>query len=165
MYAYDPEVVHKLIRIVAPKIKTNGVEILNDLQPTLESLFAMRAVNVQLGYGLSWVSFERCCTYSAAKIHLDEDELLRRYLNTNGRAGEFVQFKKFVEALKESFGNTDSRHHIRGHDFVDVLTWYLRQRPSCRHLTTDSVRQVLYSGVSSHRLLTESLFMKLLQSM
>ena len=146
MYAYQREVVQKFVRIVAPKIKKDGDQILNDLEPTLETLSAMRVANLQLGYGLSWVSFERCCTYQEAKIHLDEEELLCRYLNTNGRPSQFMRFKKLTESLKASFGGADPRHHIRGHDFVDVLTWYLRQRPSCRHLTVDSVRQALYGA-------------------
>jgi hypothetical protein len=56
----------------------------------------------------------------------------------------------------------DIRCRIRGHDFVRVLTWYLRAVEKYKHLNDDSVRQMLYIALLSEELASLPMFAAIL---
>jgi hypothetical protein len=164
MYAFRPESVQKLLRIVAPSLSYSGVDVLSALAGMLVFLFAARAAARALGWGLSWISFERVAKTDGARIVFDDREFLERYLNTKGRRAQEAQFRAKMDELRARF-REDPRFNIRGHDFIEALTWYLRKQSarSCRHLTSKVTHHVLFAELGLAELLKEQLFQSLLR--
>jgi hypothetical protein len=75
------------------------------------------------------------------------------------------QVEKFNARLAEiqSLLSSDVRCRIRGHDFIRILTWYLRMVEKCKYLNVDSVRQMLYVTIRSDDLARQPMFSSLRQ--
>ncbi len=100
------------------------------MEPLLRALFAIRAANIVLGLGLKWLdSFGDSCSFVGNTIQFDEDDFITRYLNKNAEMGKNALFRKTLVSLKTKVG-TERRLFIRGHDFIYVLSWYLRKSTS-----------------------------------
>lgn len=162
MYAFTPTVVDKLIRLLAPRIQTTGSEALDRIQDTLQTFFALRLANKLLQFGLTWVDTEKCTVLTQGYPAFDIAEYSRRYLNTKGKRKDEETFNAQVIDIRNKF-LSDVRCQIRGHDFVEMLTWYLRRRAqSCRRLTADSVKTLLLIQLSAQNLQQENMFRTLL---
>jgi hypothetical protein len=164
MYAFKPAILQKLLRIVAPNAGLLGEDVMQRLVALLELLFSIRLANQILGFGLGWISFDRVMKLKGDSIEFDDKEFLTRYLNTRGKGGSRRRLEEEVQQIRSMFDG-DCRRQIRGHDFVDVLTWYLRKRSprACRMLTAEAVRQVLYAQLTTEDLGKETLFRSLLE--
>ena len=162
MYAYDPTVVDKFLRIVAPRFKATGTEVLERIQGTLQSLFALRIANQELMYGLAWVKIEKCITLKTGVIAFNVDEYSQRYLNTRGKRKHIGAFMAKLAEVQSRLV-PDIRSRIRGHDFIDLLTWYLSKNArSCKTLTAAWLRNMLLIQLPVELLDRENLFKVLL---
>jgi hypothetical protein len=144
LYAFSEETVHKVLLTVAPTTSSTGERLLRDLSPHLQFLFSVRAVNFDLGFKLAWIeTIEKFFSIHEGRVKFDETEFMRRYM-WDRLPGE--QVDKFNARLTEieSLLSSDIRCRIRGHDFIKILTWYLRRVEGCRRLNEESILQMLY---------------------
>src|SRR5258708_8021075 len=73
MYAYNAEALSNLLSAVAPALEPTSEQILEQLTPLLQSLFAIRAANIKLGLNMRWLSsFSDDCKINGSAIVFDE---------------------------------------------------------------------------------------------
>jgi len=163
MYAASPGLVQKLVRIVAPSLNCSGELVLAAISDVLQLLFSMRATSHHLRFGLHWISFEKLFTLDGSRLNFDDEEFLARYLNTKGKRKEAARFEETMAELRGRFRD-DARFQMRGHDFLEVLTWYLKKQSvrSCRDLTDEMTRRILFAQLTAEELLQNVLFRGLL---
>ncbi|MEI9967625.1 MAG: hypothetical protein WDM87_02980 [Terracidiphilus sp.] len=164
MYAFRPELITKLLHIAAPNVRCSGEEVLTAMTHVLESLFAFRGANCRLKWGLSWIRFDKDLRFTGATIVFDEARFVQKYLNTKGRTRDLAAFQSEVANVRTSFG-ADHRLQIRGHDFTELLTIYLRKVAyrSFQDLTENQLRDNLFSQLQIADLASEPLFINLIQ--
>ena len=130
MYAYDAYALRNLLAAVAPALEGVAEKIIEGIKPLLQSLFAIRATNISLGFNLSWLSsFSYSCTLNEESIEFDEEDFIHRYLSKNSRVSQRDKFDAELGRLKSQVSG-EVRLFIRGHDFIQALSWYLRERAS-----------------------------------
>jgi hypothetical protein len=162
LYAYWDETVHTVLLMVSPRTSSSGSGLLNDLASPLQFLFTVRATNVDLQFGLTWIeSIDKFFSISGRRIWFDENEFKRRYLTMRLTAEKLQQFEARLREI-QSILCSDARFRIRGNDFIKLLTWYLRKSERCRHLNEDSVRQMLYVTLRPEDLARQPMFSSLL---
>jgi hypothetical protein len=162
LYAFSAEAVHDLLSVVSPKTTANGSSLLSDLTPALQFLFAVRATNFDLQFGLVWIeSLERFFSVQKNTIQFDEAEFRKRFLEVRLPVEKLTQFETRLTEIR-SKACSDVRRAIRGHDFVHLFGWFLRKNEKCHHLNDHSVRQMLYLRVRPEDLAKEPMFSSLL---
>lgn len=164
LYAFRADLITKMIRIASPKLRLKGESILKNLTPTLEALFSIRVANHSLKWGLIWAPPEKQCACRDGEITFDEDTFIKKYLNTKGKRKNEAEFRDTLTRLRQAFGQ-DHRRQIRGHDFIELLLWYLKMRSNraYQRLTTDAVLHILFSQLRTQELAAEPLFIELLR--
>ena len=164
MYAFRSDLITKLLRVAAPSFPCSGEEVLTAMTGVLESLFGLRAANYRLKWGLKWIRLDKDLKFKDRAIEFDEASFVQKYLNTKGRTRYLEAFQNEVANVRASFG-PDHRLQIRGHDFTELLTDYLRKAAysSFKDLTENQLRNNLFSQLQIAGLISEPLFVKLLQ--
>ena len=161
LYAFSHELVHSVLLIVSPKTSATGQSMLGDFAGPLQFLFSVRIVNFSLQMRLAWIdAIDKFFCVQNGRIDFDQGEFLKRYLLD--RVSTILADKFQTELARvQSLLSSDIRCRIRGHDFVRVLTWYLRTTEKCKHLTEDSVRQLLYVAIRVDELAAQPMFSSL----
>lgn len=127
MYAFNGSALDNLLNAIAPRLGKTGDLVLRELEQLLRRLFLLRATNVSLALNMKWLpSFDGSCKLKNDSIEFDEEDFISRYLNKNNLLSERDKFTtKLAELTSKATG--DVRLFVRGHDFVHVLSWYLRE--------------------------------------
>jgi hypothetical protein len=130
MYAFNANALNNLLNAIAPAIGKTGEAVLKELEPLLRRLFLIRAANIGLALNMKWLSsFDNSCTLKNGEIRFDEEDFIKRYLNKNALLSQKDGFIKILAELTAK-AKGDVRLFVRGHDFVHVLSWYLREQVS-----------------------------------
>lgn len=124
MYLFTAEALDKFFR-VALRVDLRGEEAVEVLGPALRELFCLRAASIRLGWGLSWISPTRCMELQGELVAFNREEYLVRYLRS--RLPERETFESVVDALRNELGR-DPRKSGRGHDFIEILGWFVKSR-------------------------------------
>lgn len=164
MYAFEPGILDDMLAAVAPNLNKTGNEVLDELEPVLRRLFLIRAANIILKLNLRWLpTFHESCTITEKKIAFDEEDFIRRYLGKNAKLDDMAKFRDEITVL-ERLMEGDRRLFIRGHDFVDALSWYLREHASkSSPLHRREIVDVLVlTHIDRHKLQKSGFFKKLI---
>jgi hypothetical protein len=165
MYAYSADTLRNLLSAIAPALEESGARILNEIQPLLQALFLIRAANISLGLNLRWLSsFHDSCVLKNGSIQFDQENFIDRYLSKNASLSKKEQFTSEVARLSSEIKG-EPRLFIRGHDFVEVLSWYLREHSSRTSLNyrPEVLGQLLLAHVNHSTLATTVVFQNLLK--
>jgi hypothetical protein len=158
LYAFSDEAVHGLLLMVAPKTSFTGTGLIRDFSGPLQFLFSVRAVNFNLQFGLAWIEgIEKFFNVQKGRVEFDEGEFMKRYLIDRLPKEEVEKFNVRLAEI-QALLSSDVRCRIRGHDFIRILTWYLRSIEKCKHLNEESVRQMLFVRLRLDDLATQPMF-------
>lgn len=165
MYGFNEVVLDRLLNAIASGAGMSGQNVLRELETLLRRLFLIRATNISLGFHMKWLSsFSSSCTLSSGVVSFDEDDFIRRYLGKNSRLSDVDLFKTRLEELAvKTIG--DARLFVRGHDFVHVLSWYLREQASGSSplYRTEVLEQLLLAYIDSSDFAGEQFFKRLVE--
>jgi len=166
MYAYNEVVLERLLNGIAPGAKMSGLDVLRELEPLLRRLFLIRATNISLGLRMKWLSsFANSCTLgSDGVVSFDEGDFIRRYLSKNSRLSDIETFRIRLEELSARAVG-DARLFVRGHDFAQILSWYLREHASGSSplYRPEVLEQLLLAYIDSSDLAGEGFFKLLVE--
>jgi len=101
--------------------------LLANLAEVLQNVFLIRAANEKLNWKMQWIGFVTCCSIESNLVVFNRDEFIKRYLDNANRSKEFG---KFISVCKEirSVNVESFKHRIRGHDFHELLGWYISRK-------------------------------------
>jgi hypothetical protein len=164
MYAFNLKVLRKYFRFRVRGFGKSASRAILEISEALETLFAVKLANQILALGLKPVKWQDCCSLEINGVDLDVEEYLKRYLNKNARRSEMARLVDQIQECR-SWMKFDPRFHIKGHDFIAILIWYISQHPgfgAFARRTEDIVEDELFSCVELKDLLSEDLFQELL---
>lgn len=163
MYFFTQNAIDKFLSLVVRKRPENPDHILESFRPILEELFLIRVANRILGLGLSEQEFEGCCSLRSGRATFDVDEYIKRYLAKNSAMGEKCRVYDTIERFRPRLGE-DPRMQMDGHDFVGLLTWYIRSHGViASYQKRAAVGRSLYGCLEARVLADEPLFRTLLE--
>ncbi len=127
MYSFNETTLDKFFTVYCNKTNWPAGAIIRSLASMLQELFLLRLANEVLGWEMRFLEKLPCMVVVGWAIEFDSEEFLRRYLNKNDRMSVMDEFSRVVNSYRGQLGG-DPRCQIQGHDFVEVLCWFLRQK-------------------------------------
>lgn len=97
-----------------------------ELEQILRGLFALRMVDQKLGLSLSWIDIKSYVKVAEGNVTIDLALYAERVLVSSGKANVRVAFLAEVANLLATFP-ADTRHCLRGHDLVKLLSLVVRK--------------------------------------
>ena len=154
MYAFSESAVDRVLKLGMRDASENAKGILCILYEILKIVFVIRATNEVLCLNLEWLPFKKRCKVQAdGTISFDDDKFVTDYLSKNNSLDHKERFSEQKTELLELLEKTASlsTKYIRGHDFLDLLTLYLRQTiktKAGRRITAgECVSRMLFVGL------------------
>lgn len=126
MYLFNADTINKFTSIGLRIKDFDAVQTIDSLAAVLVRLWVIKAANHILGYGMRWISFTKNCSLNGLKILFDEEEFVNKYLLSNGRMGDAIEFREKIEEINKKV-DPDHRNNINGHHFFDLALWYFRK--------------------------------------
>ncbi|MFZ3210020.1 MAG: hypothetical protein WA188_00755 [Terriglobales bacterium] len=162
MYAFNPTVLNKYLKLNHGHFPKPAKTVLAEITPALEQLFLARIVNFMLDLNLEAVAFERSCELRTDGVHLDVRDYVGRYLSKNRKASGIGGFLSEMSKYEKRL-TSDPRNQIQGHDFLNLLSWYIAQHKGFSRLQEEMLQRPLFTAAAeSARLRAEPLFEALL---
>jgi hypothetical protein len=125
LYFFDAAPLQKFLQLVIRGFPKSAQTLLTEVTDALSQLFAIRFASHVLHWNMPLVAFERCLSMAAQGVQLDVPEFIDRCLNSAGRFCEKAEFERVLNELRLSLTG-DVRKRVNGHDFLNVLAWYVR---------------------------------------
>jgi len=161
MYLFKENCMDKYFKLCLQGFSVNVNEIMDCLSKVLQEVFLIRLANKVLGLNMTWITFDRCCSVSDKGIILDVDDYITRYLNSNGWPVKKKEFFAVIEDWRPRLRN-DCRCQMNGHDFMELLAWFISKHGIDRRLyDTEVVCRSLYGCIEIEDLKSEMLFKNL----
>jgi hypothetical protein len=126
MYAWDESVLDKYLWIYCNKGGAKGRDLMSALKGALTSIFALRLAAEALKFTPGWFDRAVCVELKGNGIEIDRREYARRLLNKISGTPQLEGFLQEAERFEATF-NKDERYQIHGHDFLMLLSYYLRK--------------------------------------
>lgn len=160
MYLFDVRVLSKVVTAVAGK-NVDADAVLQRLRPILRTLFAIRRANLVLRMNLDWLSFQRCCVLDDGSVQFDADDFIQRFLS---KGAQLSAAEIFVAEVQKQLAAEiqDDRLHVNGHDYIELLAWYLDKAAIMRGAKPDDVERLLVASAEHAWLAEHGLFRTLL---
>jgi hypothetical protein len=134
----------KLLMVITCKARIkNFNEFYDYLKSTLFDLYAIRLADRELSFNLSWIPFEACLSIHGDLISFSRDAYVKRLLIKNGKIKNILEFNNKVAQSVTLISDSDCRDRIRGHDFVTILAWSIRNLHGIKELASEIVVQRL----------------------
>ena len=131
-YLFDSNIIEKFLKLALRKDDLEAVNILENIYPSLEEMFLLRAANQSLSYGMEWLlpgALKDCFKNNKKRrkgdpLEFDSNAFVDKYLNKNDRSSEKIAFLDKVKELRNK-NISEIRNKIRGHDFIQLFCWYI----------------------------------------
>jgi hypothetical protein len=165
MYLFNEVILDKFLLLSLAISQPTAKEVLKQLPKVLEELFLIRATNEALQLNMSWLKdFGNCCKLQSNNIHFDSTEFITKYLNKNEKMPKKLEFMAKLQELRAK-EISEIRYKIRGHDFTELLCWYIK--PYLKKEIKNSYNPKILAGsllacIDLEKLTQEGLFQRLL---
>ncbi|MEH1845315.1 MAG: DUF4435 domain-containing protein [Nostoc sp.] len=167
MYLFNEVVLDKYLRLGLGLSQPKARKVLNQLSKVLEDLFLIRATNETLELNMRWLEkFGDCCKLNKKnnQVQFELKTFITKYLNSNGNRSEELRFITKLEELRAK-ELIEIRYKIHGHDFTELLCWYIR--PYLGKEIRNSYNSEILAGsllacINAEKLAQEGLFQQLL---
>jgi hypothetical protein len=163
MYALNLKTLGKYLRLNLRNFPKDAKRVITEIADALQKLFVFRLVNFVLSLGLRAVDFEPSLSLSNVRVELNCDNYLSRYLNKNRRMKDKTRFEEEYGIRLNQLG-PELRNQIQGHDFMELLSWYIRQhRGFAKQRDADALQREVFMCFEISQLQREKLFQRILE--
>ena len=163
MYFFQADVIGKFVTICCQRGDWPVDKIMQSLTIVLQELFLYRFANEELRWEMDWLDRVVCLEISGWDLEFDGDQFILRFLNKNAKAGNTQEFIAKIDSLRPLL-QADPRYQMHGHDFLEVLAWYVRNRGvSGERTKPENIQSALALSINYQDLKAEQLFSRLLE--
>lgn len=160
LYAFNVRSINKLLHFVIRGFPKDAPTVLQEIKSSLQCLFLVRLAHQELKYGLDEVSFKKSCQLQKGLgVVLSTNKYLQSLTRSNKALQLALEGKmnEFEAAL-----SGDPRDSIHGHDFVNLLAWYVREHKNYKDVTDDAIERSIPGIVELADFDKEGMFQELL---
>ncbi|WP_445631756.1 hypothetical protein [Nostoc sp. DSM 114167] len=166
MYLFNEAVLDKYLRLALRLSQPKAREVLNQLSRVLEDLFLIRATNEALSLNMRWLEkVSECCKLNKNnyQVQFDLKTFITKYLNSNSNRSQESRFITKLEELRAK-ELIEIRYKIHGHDFTELLCWYIRPylgKEIKNSYNSEILARSLLACIDTEKLAQEGLFQRL----
>lgn len=113
----------------------------------LRKVFSLRCVDRELGLNLRWIPIEKCVFKNNGSLGFDFEEYISRTLHKSGMFYRLDSVKDGVERWNSNLSG-DPRQFVRGHDFVQLLSWVIKNFGGIKDISTEVAVYRLFVGAA-----------------
>jgi hypothetical protein len=131
----------------------------------LQEVFLIRTANEKLGWKMRWIDFVSCCSIESNLVVFNRCKFIKRYLNNANRNKEFEEFISVCKEIR-SINVKSFKHGIRGHDFHELLGWYISKKSGKKgnkYRDPDIVRTAIVAAANAELVIDKEPFRTLLK--
>jgi len=125
LYAFNQETLEKILLGYPSKQPKVYQDFLNMLGDILIELFLIRFTKKKIEADLSNLDFSKNLSLKSKIINFDRDAYLKKYVSN--QQAKIIEFNSFIKEIKKNLP-IDIRKIIHGHDFINLLKFYLEIR-------------------------------------
>lgn len=125
LYGWNEETLEKVLLGYSSKQPKVYQDFLNMLGDILVELFLIRFAKKKIEASLPNIDFSRNLSLKSKIINFDRDAYLKKYVSN--KQAKITEFNNFIEEIKKILP-ADIRKIIHGHDFINLLKFYLEIR-------------------------------------
>lgn len=162
LYFFDTRSITKVLQLAVGGFQKSARNVLTEITSALVDMFVIRMANAVLGWNVRMLPFEGCCRVVAAGVVFDSNAYIDRCLDQSQRRGEKDCFLDAVKRCRARLA-ADRRQNIHGHDFVVLLSWYIREHRGFRRITRPAIETSLFTSVELRQLAEQGMFRQLLR--
>lgn len=126
LYFFTEELLEKLIVNVSKCKIGDWKEFVISFCGVLVALYVARLVDRELDLNLKWIDFDKSLCFKSGVLLLDFDSYVSKVLNKNAKMSSLVDFRAKSEEWHVRCASADYKMAIRGHDFVQLLAWTIK---------------------------------------
>ncbi len=93
---------------------------------SLVMLYSARLADRELNLKLTWIDIDKSLSLKNGMLLLDFDSYVSKVLNKNSKMADMKIFRDKAEEWYKRCRDADYKMAIRGHDFVKVLAWVIK---------------------------------------
>lgn len=135
LYFFTNEILGHIL-IKASKAKITDFELyVSSVIEVLKVMYAMRLVDKELGWAIEWLDPLKQLSVVSGEIRFNVEVYVRRLLDKNRRSGDLGVFQDCLDKWRRGLTG-DPRGYIRGHDFVEMLAWTVKEFRGVKELQT-----------------------------
>lgn len=165
LYALAPRVLEKFLLVCLGGFSISADNLVAQVVPILQRLYAIRQVNRSLGWGMKWLPLSSYLVVSGSRITFREAEFVRAYLHKGGRWSSRDRFSQALQAEAKRL-DPDPRRSTRGHDFSEVFLHVLRKLEKTRIFgNAQTIESCLMTAIEAADLEDEGLFVALKENL
>lgn len=160
MYLVNSATLGKFLELAIGLTSPGAEDLIKEMASVLREAFLTRVGGAALGILFNWLSVERCCSLGVAGIEFDRDDFLTRLLHKNAMHDTRSPLEVKIAEFRGRLGK-DVRTHMHGHDFTELLAWYLNRRNVRELGGAKGVARLLLGCVELSVIADEGLFQEL----
>ena len=157
IYSCTEGAIEKLFMVGMGSVPKDSRKLIENFAEILKNIFALRAANQDLEWGIGLPSIGRSLKMRGDEIELDIDGLINKYLSASGRMSKREEFLKRIETLKGKMSG-DFRRFVHRDDFMELLGWYVRRVKGVSRNFANSVHVAILAAVEFDEIKKEALF-------
>ncbi|MBW3197610.1 hypothetical protein [Marinobacter nauticus] len=155
-FFYKEYICHHLCVVCRTKIGDFDV-FFDDFTAVLVKLFSLRCADKDLDLAISWVDFEKSLKRNGSGISLNQKDFLRKSLSKSNLSEKLEEVIANASRWEEKFRG-DPRKFIRGHDFVRLMAWSVKNYNGVKEVSTESATsRILVSAAANNHEIAEEL--------
>lgn len=155
MYLYNQNTFEKIFMLYADKQPKNYDEFMHYFGNILNEIFLIRFAKEQLYKSMSHENFDKQLKLVNNKIEFERDKYLIKYVKNKLAIAQ--EFNTFIDRIRPTLP-TDIRKFIHGHDFLELLKFYLDIKHDKKYFD-----KLLYSSFEYDILKEEKMFQNLIK--
>jgi len=161
LYALNPAVFRKFLLVALGGFSITAEHLISQCIVVLEQIYAIRAANELLKWGMSWIPFRRHISIAGSSITFEASGFVRAYLQKNGRTQDKDIFSEAVEKVLQGL-DADPMKRMRGHDLSELLFLIVSKiRKEKRFGNSDTLEGCLMATVETNDLEPHALFKRI----
>jgi hypothetical protein len=122
-------------------------KFMDSLVAVLRDLYILRLVDRELDLSLKWLPIKKLLDRKSSQIAFQIDLYIDRLLVASGKGNMKKDFQESVKSWRGRLSG-DPRQYIRGHDFVEVITWAFREFGGIKEIASETalMRMFIFSA-------------------
>jgi hypothetical protein len=162
-YLLLPQVIDKFCQLVVSGAPHAAPELIHLISPILREAFLLRLARRRLSLGFAWQSVDRFCSRDRTSILFAPRDMTRRMLMASGDLLRLDDTLTEIDQLRSTLSNVPTEMMMNGHDFSDLLAWYLRRFANASWARSERLGRLVLSCVEPDHLSASPLFSRLLE--
>lgn len=143
LYFFSENLLKKLL-LTSGKAKIQDWTLFfNSFISTLKDLYALRLADNQLKLHLKWTQWKKCLSKAESTIEFDATDYSKRVLLANDHGKSIVDFSASFREWREKL-TEDPRLCIRGHDFIEAISWVIGKFGGKKEFSTPDAVEGLF---------------------